>query len=314
MRGLPQAIRALLVTIVIGGVAVGACLAALIPGATTVANASYYTSTKLGELSELYQRSTVYDSAGNVLAVLGLENREPIESLDEVPAILQNAVIAVEDKTFWDNNGIDLHGTVRALIKNFTEGGVVQGGSTISQQLIKNRILSTGHDTQLVKDYLPTDAIMTVRPCGDDLGECAQMLKIADVQVAGIILNDRVSPPLSVDIASSAPGNENVISISLSPPFIHPSAKSSADVSARSLLVHTGSNVSSTTSRRPTIRASARWRDVKRHPIPAEEADRPHARAGILHDADRISCAVDGESRRNRIAVVGANGDWLCSR
>jgi len=136
------AFRALIVTVVIGGVAVGACLAALLVPAGTLADASYYESTKLGELSQLYQRSMVYDSAGGVIAVLGLENREPVKSLDEVPAILQQAVISVEDKTFWDNNGIDVRGTVRAFIKNLTRGGVVQGGSTISQQLIKNRILS----------------------------------------------------------------------------------------------------------------------------------------------------------------------------
>jgi penicillin-binding protein 1A len=131
-----------LTTVVIGGVAVGACLAALIPPATTVANASYYESTKIGKLSELAQRSTMFDAQGNVMAVLGLENRAPVESLDEVPQILQDAVISVEDKTFWDNNGVDLNGTLRAFIKNLTEGGVVQGGSTISQQLVKNRILS----------------------------------------------------------------------------------------------------------------------------------------------------------------------------
>jgi penicillin-binding protein 1A len=145
MRRLPQAIRAFFITVVIGGVAVGACLAALIPGATTVANGSFYESTKLGELSELAQRSTIYDADGTVLAVLGLENREPVD-LDAVPEILQNAVVAVEDKTFWRNNGVDLNGTLRAFIKNLTEGGIVQGGSTISQQLVKNRILSNKRD------------------------------------------------------------------------------------------------------------------------------------------------------------------------
>ena len=62
MRRVPQAFRALFITVLVGGVALGASFAALIPGATTVAKSSYYESTKLRELSELAQRSTIYDS------------------------------------------------------------------------------------------------------------------------------------------------------------------------------------------------------------------------------------------------------------
>jgi penicillin-binding protein 1A len=145
MRRLPQAIRALIITTVIGGVAIGAGLAALIPGADLVANGSYYESTKIGELSELAKRSTILNADGGTIAVLGLENREPVD-LDQVPEIVQNAVVAVEDQTFWTNDGVDLNGTLRAFIKNLTEGGIVEGGSTISQQLIKNRILSNKRD------------------------------------------------------------------------------------------------------------------------------------------------------------------------
>ncbi|MEX0666617.1 MAG: transglycosylase domain-containing protein [Acidimicrobiia bacterium] len=145
MRRLPQALRAFFITVVIGGVSVGACLAALIPGADLLGGASFYESTKIGELSDLAQRSTIYDADNRVLAVLGLENREPVD-LDAVPEVLQNAVVAGEDKTFWRNNGVDLNGTLRAFIKNLTEGGIVQGGSTISQQLVKNRILSNKRD------------------------------------------------------------------------------------------------------------------------------------------------------------------------
>jgi len=141
-RRIPQALRALIVTIVVGGVAVGACLAALIPGASTLTTSTYFRSDKLAELSKLAERSTVYDSQGNVLALLGLENRAPAD-LDEVPELIQNAVVASEDKTFWENKGVDFNGTLRAFLTNLTEGGIVQGGSTISQQLVKNRILTS---------------------------------------------------------------------------------------------------------------------------------------------------------------------------
>ena len=145
MRQLPQAIRALIITVVIGGVAVGACLAALIPGATTLAAGHHYDSQKLDDLSELSQRSTIYDSQLNQIGVVGIENREEVK-LAEVPEIIQQAVVAVEDKTFWDNNGVDLNAVFRAAIKNFTSGEIEQGGSTISQQLVKNRILTAKRD------------------------------------------------------------------------------------------------------------------------------------------------------------------------
>ena len=145
MRKVPHAFRALLLTVVIGGVAVGACLAALIPGAETLVSSSHFTSDKLGKLRGLAQRSTVYDSQSNVLAQLGIINREDVK-LDEVPKILQDAVISVEDKTFWTNDGVDINGVLRAALKNLTSGTIEQGGSTITQQLVKNRILTSKRD------------------------------------------------------------------------------------------------------------------------------------------------------------------------
>jgi penicillin-binding protein 1A len=145
MNKVPGAFRNFVLTIVIGGVAVGACLAALIPGATTIATAHHYTSDKIKELRGLNQRSTIFDSANNVIGVLGIQNREAAK-LDEVPPLIQNAVIDVEDKTFWNNDGIDVNGVFRAFVKNLTSGKIEQGGSTITQQLVKNRILNSKRD------------------------------------------------------------------------------------------------------------------------------------------------------------------------
>lgn len=61
-------------------------------------------------------------------------------SLDQIPTYLQNAVIAVEDSRFYDHNGIDLKGIVRAAVTGITSGHFSQGASTITQQLIKNSI------------------------------------------------------------------------------------------------------------------------------------------------------------------------------
>ena len=145
MNKFPGAFRNFLLTIVIGGVAVGACLAALIPGAATIATAHHYTSDKIQELRGLNQRSTIYDSANNVVGVLGIQNRQDVK-LDEVPKVIQDAVIAVEDKPFWTNDGIDINGVFRAFVKNLTSGKIAQGGSTITQQLVKNRILNSKRD------------------------------------------------------------------------------------------------------------------------------------------------------------------------
>jgi len=145
MRNLPRAARALITTIVIGGVAVGACLAALIPGAETLVASNKYTSDKIGRLRDLAQRSTVYDAQGNVIAQFGLINREDI-ALAAVPKILQDAVIAVEDQSFWENDGVDVNAVLRAALKNLTSGEIEQGGSTITQQLVKNRILTPKRD------------------------------------------------------------------------------------------------------------------------------------------------------------------------
>jgi membrane peptidoglycan carboxypeptidase len=140
----PEAVSAaegsLLKTILLSGVALALAVAAFIPGAAAVLGANEYSDLNSIKLRELSRRSTIYDTAGNTMDVLGTENREDAK-LEEVPKILQNAVIAVEDKTFWSNDGVDVNGLMRAAAKNLTSGEV-QGGSTITQQLVKNRILS----------------------------------------------------------------------------------------------------------------------------------------------------------------------------
>jgi len=128
-------------TILVGGFAIGACLAALLPGTAVFASSYHYQSSALPKLRALSQRSTVYDSAGTKIGELGTKDRRDV-TLDQVPKIIQNAVIAVEDKTFWSNDGIDLNSVFRAALKDFSSGQIVQGGSTITQQLVKERILN----------------------------------------------------------------------------------------------------------------------------------------------------------------------------
>ena len=97
---------------------------------------------EIGALSELSQNSVVYDRTGGVLAVLHAEeNRSPV-ALEKVPAHVVNAVLDVEDDRFWVHNGVNLRSTLRALVTNVESGELRQGGSTITQQLVKNALLT----------------------------------------------------------------------------------------------------------------------------------------------------------------------------
>lgn len=93
----------------------------------------------------LPERNTIVDSDGNILAVLYAQNRIEIP-LEEIAPIMQQAVIAIEDQRFLSHAGIDFRGTLRASISTGS-GGQVQGGSTITQQYVK-QILFTAATTK----------------------------------------------------------------------------------------------------------------------------------------------------------------------
>ena len=98
------------------------------------------------ELNELSQRSVVYDRDGGVLAVLHREeNRSPI-TLDEVPQHVIHAILDVEDDGFYDHNGLNLRSIMRAALANAESGAITQGGSTITQQLVKQSLLTPERD------------------------------------------------------------------------------------------------------------------------------------------------------------------------
>ncbi|HYP25103.1 MAG TPA: PBP1A family penicillin-binding protein [Blastocatellia bacterium] len=82
---------------------------------------------------------------GELLAsVRGGDRRKKVNvTFDEIPENLKNAVLAVEDRRFFNHLGVDWRGIARALYADLSEGQIVQGGSTITQQLIKNSFLSS---------------------------------------------------------------------------------------------------------------------------------------------------------------------------
>jgi penicillin-binding protein 1A len=93
-------------------------------------------------LGPLAQRSYVYAADGSLLASLkDEENRQPVP-LRDVPQHVVDAILAVEDAGFWIHDGYDIRGMLRAFKANVDSGGISQGGSTITQQLVKLDLLS----------------------------------------------------------------------------------------------------------------------------------------------------------------------------
>ncbi|NLI75471.1 MAG: penicillin-binding protein 1A [Candidatus Riflebacteria bacterium] len=86
----------------------------------------------------------VLDCKGRLLARLHAEeNRTRILAANEIPKMMRHAVIAIEDERFYQHYGIDFVGIGRAMVKNFQAGKVVQGASTLTQQLVKNAFLTS---------------------------------------------------------------------------------------------------------------------------------------------------------------------------
>lgn len=86
--------------------------------------------------------SQILDANGTLITNIHATENRTLVTLDKMPKNLQNAFIAVEDNRFYEHNGIDPRGIVRAIYSNFLQGEVAEGGSTITQQLAKNAFLS----------------------------------------------------------------------------------------------------------------------------------------------------------------------------
>jgi penicillin-binding protein 1A len=96
------------------------------------------------------QNSLLTDAHGDYLATLADQGRIIIPTNDIAPA-MQHAIIAIEDQRFYENQGVDLRGTARALWQDVTSRAAVQGGSTITQQFVKNATRAQSHRTVLEK-------------------------------------------------------------------------------------------------------------------------------------------------------------------
>src|SRR3954452_13150669 len=70
------------------------------------------------------------------------QNRAPVAG-DQIAEVMKQAMVAIEDSRFYEHHGLDVEGTVRALVTNIASGGVQEGGSTLTQQLVKQTLPQT---------------------------------------------------------------------------------------------------------------------------------------------------------------------------
>ncbi len=141
----PGTLLRLVSVIVLAGVGTAGLAAAILPQAADLVTAHVETAS-LPELNPLAQRSVMYAADGSVMAVLKAEeNRKPV-TLAQIPQPMIDTVLAVEDAEFYHHRGVNARSLIRALLANVSAGGVTQGGSTITQQVVKNALLTPKRD------------------------------------------------------------------------------------------------------------------------------------------------------------------------
>ncbi len=91
--------------------------------------------------------SQVFASDGTRLGFIQSDQLRTPVAWNQIPANLKNATVAIEDQRFYKNNGVDLTGIFRSAVKDITQGKALQGGSTITMQLVRNLYLGSDQHT-----------------------------------------------------------------------------------------------------------------------------------------------------------------------
>lgn len=104
---------------------------------------SYQTTALPPALPREAQTSRIFAADGTLITVLRAEENRDVVVFADLPRTLIDAVVAIEDERFWTHHGVDPRGILRAVGANASAGGISQGGSTITQQYVKNAFLTT---------------------------------------------------------------------------------------------------------------------------------------------------------------------------
>jgi len=129
----------LCIVVVAGALVITAAIVGVAPRLWQVANAHEEFPVALPAWEGIAKRTYVYDRVGNEIAAYELENSQPV-LLGQIPQPVIQAVLAVEDREFYNHHGVNMRGLFRATLSNF-EGGARQGASTITQQVVKVEFL-----------------------------------------------------------------------------------------------------------------------------------------------------------------------------
>jgi len=97
------------------------------------------------------RKSVMLDYQGRPLAILADNKNHILASASQISPAMQHAIVSVEDQRFYENQGIDVRGMGRALVTDVKGGGSVQGGSTITQQFVKNQLQAQNNRTVFEK-------------------------------------------------------------------------------------------------------------------------------------------------------------------
>jgi 1A family penicillin-binding protein len=112
------------------------------------------------------ETSRIYARDGRTLLLELVDprgGRRTVVPFDQIPQALKDATVAVEDADFYRNPGVDLRGILRALLQNYEAGEVVSGGSTITQQLVRNVLLPPEDRTRITIERKLREAILAFR-------------------------------------------------------------------------------------------------------------------------------------------------------
>jgi membrane peptidoglycan carboxypeptidase len=140
-------------SIVVIGVATGLLLSLLaLPVVIPAGALARDTAKRLGNIpplpkvGKLAQTTTVYAANGSQLGTLADENRKVV-SIKQIPKMVRDAVVAIEDDRFYEHKGIDFRGIARAAVEDIRSGDIEQGGSTLTQQYVKLIVINDTSET-----------------------------------------------------------------------------------------------------------------------------------------------------------------------
>lgn len=121
----------------------------ILAGGVALLSAIFYLAKDLPSVEQISERSIaqstkIYDRTGKtIIYEISAGQKRTVIPLDEIPQLVKDATVLIEDENFYEGPGVDWRGILRAVWMNVTRGRIVQGGSTITQQLARNAFLSS---------------------------------------------------------------------------------------------------------------------------------------------------------------------------